>query len=305
MRTVCGLRFTSLPGDAREQLSSWTKQSRMTAPAFQEPIRPAPPIILQREEASAPSARYSEAYAEPVFAIPPSNETYLSEPIERTPWQGSVFYWMMFGLLAAALTVAAYQYGIREGKSEIVSVERTATSAEAQASPQAPAPNTVPAPPITSDESQVPTGASAVPSETPAIAGGGASLPNAALLNASKTDGNSGNPEQHPARGTAANALEHHAEQAFVSGDSDLESALAYLHGVNGYRDSPKAVRLLWAAVANRNSKAEVVLADLYLRGDGVARSCEQGRVLLRAASKSGNVEADQKLHILIAHGCP
>jgi TPR repeat protein len=61
----------------------------------------------------------------------------------------------------------------------------------------------------------------------------------------------------------------------------------------------------LWAAVANDNAAAEVVLADLYLHGDGVAKSCEQGRVLLQAASKSGNVQGQEKLEELNTNGCP
>jgi TPR repeat protein len=58
-------------------------------------------------------------------------------------------------------------------------------------------------------------------------------------------------------------------------------------------------------AVEKGNSAAEVLLAGLYLRGDGVAKSCEQGRVLLQSASKSGNAEADAKLDELNANGCP
>jgi len=42
-------------------------------------------------------------------------------------------------------------------------------------------------------------------------------------------------------------------------------------------------------------------LADLYLHGDGVARNCDQARVLLSAASRKGNVEA---MHDLNRTGC-
>jgi TPR repeat protein len=64
-------------------------------------------------------------------------------------------------------------------------------------------------------------------------------------------------------------------------------------------------VHLLWAAVANGNSEAEVILAGLYLAGNGVAKNCEQGRVLLKAAAKTGNTQANVKLEELIANGCP
>jgi TPR repeat protein len=80
---------------------------------------------------------------------------------------------------------------------------------------------------------------------------------------------------------------------------------MTFLNGDNGPRDSSKAVHQLWAAVANGNSEAEVILAGLYLRGDGVAKNCEQGRVLLKAATKTGNTQAKVKLDELNANGCP
>ena len=45
-------------------------------------------------------------------------------------------------------------------------------------------------------------------------------------------------------------------------------------------------------------------LADLYLRGEGVARNCAQARVLLSVASEKGNTEAMQKLGELNRTGC-
>jgi hypothetical protein len=51
----------------------------------------------------------------------------------------------------------------------------------------------------------------------------------------------------------------------------------------------------LWSEVEAGDSKAEVELARLYLKGDGVTRNCEQARVLLQAAAKKGNAEALQE----------
>jgi TPR repeat protein len=125
-------------------------------------------------------------------------------------------------------------------------------------------------------------------------------------MNASKTDGL--NTAQLPRltgdAGIAADKQQH-AEMALEAGQSELAAALASMRGTNGVRDSSKAVRLLWAAVANDNSTAAVVLADLYLRGDGVAKNCEQGRVLLTVASKSGDVQGQEKLRELNTNGCP
>ena len=69
-------------------------------------------------------------------------------------------------------------------------------------------------------------------------------------------------------------------------------------------RDRSALARQLWSAVAAGDSSAEVALARLYLTGDGVPRNCEQSRVLLRAASKNGNMEALQQLRKLNASAC-
>lgn len=60
----------------------------------------------------------------------------------------------------------------------------------------------------------------------------------------------------------------------------------------------------LWSAVGAGSSAAEVALAGLYLKGDGVPRDCEQARILLRAAAKSGSREARQQLQKLRTYGC-
>jgi hypothetical protein len=60
----------------------------------------------------------------------------------------------------------------------------------------------------------------------------------------------------------------------------------------------------LWSALGAGDSSAEVPLAQLYLAGDGVPRSCDQARVLLNAASKNGNSEALRQLQQLKKSGC-
>jgi TPR repeat protein len=60
----------------------------------------------------------------------------------------------------------------------------------------------------------------------------------------------------------------------------------------------------LWVAVGQGDTEAEVALARLYLTGRLVKKNCEQGRVLLTAASKKGNAEAISELRGLIRRGC-
>jgi hypothetical protein len=81
-----------------------------------------------------------------------------------------------------------------------------------------------------------------------------------------------------------------------VKGQAELALARGYLQGDESGQDTAKAVPLLWLAVQKGNSDAEVDLADLYARGAGVPRSCEQARVLLSAADKGANATARKKL---------
>ncbi|HYK39507.1 MAG TPA: hypothetical protein VEU98_05745, partial [Candidatus Eremiobacteraceae bacterium] len=68
--------------------------------------------------------------------------------------------------------------------------------------------------------------------------------------------------------------------------------------------DLPNAVALLWSSVEKGYVSAEVTLADLYARGDGVEKSCEQARVLLEAAIRKGSPEAGRRLNLLSEQGC-
>ena len=63
-------------------------------------------------------------------------------------------------------------------------------------------------------------------------------------------------------------------------------------------------VSRLWSAVGAGSSAAEVALAGLYLKGENVPRNCEQARILLRAAAKSGSREARKQLQKLRTYGC-
>ena len=55
----------------------------------------------------------------------------------------------------------------------------------------------------------------------------------------------------------------------------------------------------LWGAVQAGNSNAAVELAEMYIKGDGVPKNCQQARVLLLAASEKRNTAAIKRLHDL------
>lgn len=66
---------------------------------------------------------------------------------------------------------------------------------------------------------------------------------------------------------------------------------------------SAEAARL-WSAVTSGDSTAEIDLAGLYLKGEGVPRNCLQAKVLLRAAAKAGSAKASQQLKKLRSSAC-
>jgi TPR repeat protein len=56
--------------------------------------------------------------------------------------------------------------------------------------------------------------------------------------------------------------------------------------------------------VGKGNPAATLALSDLYLRGDGVPKSCDQARLLLDAAARKGARTAAERLRNLQAFGC-
>jgi TPR repeat protein len=76
--------------------------------------------------------------------------------------------------------------------------------------------------------------------------------------------------------------------------------------GGNASRQKPAMTpQQLWASVQAGNSKAAVALADLYIKGQGVAQNCNQARVLLLVASEKRDAEAIRKLADLDKTACP
>lgn len=94
------------------------------------------------------------------------------------------------------------------------------------------------------------------------------------------------------------------AEASQESGQAEFAQAMQLLHGKNAGADSSEAVRLLWISVEKGNPGAELALADLYWHGQGVARNCDQTRILLGAAARKGNAEAQKRLQQFQREGC-
>jgi len=89
------------------------------------------------------------------------------------------------------------------------------------------------------------------------------------------------------------------------NGAEELAMAQRYLTGGEGLqRNAAEAAKWLWKSMAKHNANATLLLADLYLKGDGVSKNCDQARVLLDSAARSGMKEAADRLQHLQSFGC-
>jgi PilZ domain len=84
------------------------------------------------------------------------------------------------------------------------------------------------------------------------------------------------------------------------TGSAEYSQAQQLLH----VGDTSEAVRFLWIAVEKGNASAELTLAELYWHGRGVARNCDQTRILLGAAARKGNADAQRLLQLFQREGC-
>jgi hypothetical protein len=110
---------------------------------------------------------------------------------------------------------------------------------------------------------------------------------------------------RRPAARTVSVSASLSSSAAQQNGSEELVAAEKYLHaGPGTARDSQEAATWLWKAVAKQNSTASLLLSDLYLRGDGVTKSCDQARLLLDAAARKGVTAAAERLRNLQAFGC-
>ncbi|MGB8494689.1 MAG: PilZ domain-containing protein [Candidatus Acidiferrum sp.] len=87
-------------------------------------------------------------------------------------------------------------------------------------------------------------------------------------------------------------------------GQQEYQRAEQILRNRSSEEELAVGVRLLWVAVEKGNADAEVALAGLYRQGKGVARNCDQARVLLSAAARKGSAEAQKHLEELVRGGC-
>jgi hypothetical protein len=95
-----------------------------------------------------------------------------------------------------------------------------------------------------------------------------------------------------------------HADNSTEAGQEEYLEALQILRSPSRTSEVPAAIQLLWAAVEKGNTGAEIDLAGLFRAGRGVAKNCDQTRILLSAATRKGSKEARKRLEAFLREGC-
>jgi hypothetical protein len=138
------------------------------------------------------------------------------------------------------------------------------------------------------------------PEENGAETNAAVAAPNAKPLPSIPAVESSAKPPVTPLSGSSSEAPREAGQEA---GQAEYAQALQLLHdGIA--TDTSEAVRLLWISVEKGNPNAELTLAELYWRGQGVARNCDQTGILLGAAARKGNVDAQRRLRQFRQEGC-
>jgi hypothetical protein len=107
---------------------------------------------------------------------------------------------------------------------------------------------------------------------------------------------------EHTLPSTAAPASNNGHGNSAGSGAEEYARAERYLNSEP--RDGAQAAKWLWKAMAKHNGPAALALADLYLKGEGVSKNCDQARVLLDSAARRDMAGAGERLRNLQAFGC-
>jgi type IV secretory pathway VirB10-like protein len=273
-----------------------------------------------QQEAPTFAERFSSAFEEAI-AEPPSYEPLpeLREPgllekgaprLDTTTVSLAIRILLFLALVAAAVVFhrdlgnGLIWLGAKVSGADTPTAERPSTAMQqttpASAQPPVSPPADATQNPLPSTEQKETNQAAAAgetkkPANTPAAAANPAN-PAAKPKNPSTTPSSPAT-NKAPAQKPASELESEPGEQEYLQAQELLKS---------GDREGAfqEAVRLLWIAVEKGNSKAEVSLAELYRRGQGVTRNCDQTRILLTAAARKGNTDAQRRLDKFLREGC-
>jgi hypothetical protein len=216
---------------------------------------------------------------------PPEDLPAFAREAAPVPYRYRAYIGVVVSILLVALLYLAWRHG--SSSSGTVS---SSQSASLPATPAEPPASQSPAEPVTKQSAQ--------------------STPTPAPPAAQNTRPQAKPPKPHaaaPRKAMPAAPLPASSSTtaAAQSGNSELLVAEKFLNGGPGTaRDSKEAAAWLWKAVSKKNLAAALLLSDLYVRGDGVPKSCDQARLLLNAAARKGEDAAAERLRNLQNFGC-
>ncbi len=309
-----GLRFTSMSLASRERIRNWLDQAAAVpnAGAVSEPAPPRARISplpgVDPVQSNAAPRGYVPPPGTPViqptmpgFALLEAESQHMpytwEQEMARQEYRPKFFQGFVTGALITAI-LAAIVFFVYGNPAAVLAQWRAMTAATpATRTTTDPPPPPAAVQPASSSQSLPPSGNPEAP-VTPVP------VPESA-----------GNPQTNsPAVPTPAEPPSPDNRRANIplsvppkaadNGDAEFAMAERYLREKSGPGSSAAAANSLWAAVKKGNISAEIALADLYARGDGVTKNCDQARVLLRAAAEKGSSIASQQLALVVRSGC-
>jgi len=270
-------------------------QFKPTTPLSEDSWRHAEPAspFPSKEYASEPAyvstvADENHDYLDPVWSVSETDLPHFAQEPESVPYRYRLYVGLVLATLLAALVYMAWR-----GKAALFSGDTQ--SAPSRAIPAAPPP--APAAPTQAPKSAanvLPTESSAMPPASPPAP----APPQTKPQPVSRED-------RHPAARLVQAASNSTPIAADQGGADELATAEKYLNSnprTSG--NGGEAAQWLWKAVAKGNLTATMTLSDMYLRGDGVPKNCDQARLLLDAAARKGKPAAAARLRNLQAFGC-
>ena len=311
-RRTGGLRFIETGADSGKKIRNWLGSQDESEESLLSRKFPLPAWATQalgdlREESGhdanphrstvVAKAKYQlEERPVELHAIPGAPSLFSSsmpwQPQDPQTSEGRIAYRIATGFLIVVLAVAGVvlfdMFRPKVGESLIHLGEKINGTAKLPPQNSSPLPSSAQVPPAASHFNEAKPGAvqiEAKPNGVQKEAAGDSEKPLDTSAQAHSQSPDSGIPQAMPKTSEAPERSPYHGS---FSSPQDR---------------SAEATRL-WSAVTSGDSSAEIGLARLYLKGEGVPRNCEQAKVLLRAAAKGGSAEARQQLKKLRTWGC-
>ena len=299
-----GVRFTNLPAEAHKEIQNWLGQTPPDAPNSQ--VASASSICERQNPLHVQTTRQPVTERSSFLGIlsdklPQSDELSLP-PTEQLPGNVRSNDWVSArGLAMIAITLVI---GVAIGASSFVYKDHIghlliSLGEKLSVATQNPAVGT-PSPPVPSISRTLPLpdfGNQAIPSGSQSDISSG--VVTAGAKDATRPAGSNEYSQQPEAK-----VKRSETTKGYGDGQNEFSLARQYLSESNNSEAAAHAAELLWVAVEKGSSDAEVELADLYGRGEGVPKNCQQARILLAAAHNVNNPFAGRESVAMHRYGC-